>query len=333
AWVATWRGRRREGRRLEVSPGGPRAGARARTSGSRAADRPSSWAVSTSWPSRRSSSTAGRGKSSSAYRSIRAHSTKPSSPASFSRMASSISAGLAAAYSQAASRSAGVRQIGRASCRESGESAEDGGGGTEGGEGDRWRFFFSSRRRHTRFSRDWSSDVCSSDLPPRAAGSLRRRTGASALTPRSLLRRPRSRGWPRRFPPGWRRRTPRRPPGRPGSGRSEERRVGKAARARRTAGAGRREGRGTGGGFFFQAEDGIRDFHVTGVQTCALPIFHRGPREVFVGVQEHPRSLHEAFFAGLVLADGLVDFRRVGGGVLPGGLQVGRGQADRKSVV
>src|SRR5690606_28391003 len=29
--------------------------------------------------------------------------------------------------------------------------------------------------------------------------------------------------------------------------------------------------------FFFQAEDGIRDFHVTGVQTCALPIlkFHR----------------------------------------------------------
>src|SRR6266511_5277542 len=28
-------------------------------------------------------------------------------------------------------------------------------------------FFFSSRRRHTRFSRDWSSDVCSSDLDDR----------------------------------------------------------------------------------------------------------------------------------------------------------------------
>src|SRR5215475_14030703 len=28
--------------------------------------------------------------------------------------------------------------------------------------------------------------------------------------------------------------------------------------------------------FFFQAEDGIRDFHVTGVQTCALPIFADG---------------------------------------------------------
>src|SRR5690606_39894305 len=34
-------------------------------------------------------------------------------------------------------------------------------------------FFFSSRRRHTRFSRDWSSDVCSSDLssqPPATPG-------------------------------------------------------------------------------------------------------------------------------------------------------------------
>src|SRR5207302_2811420 len=28
--------------------------------------------------------------------------------------------------------------------------------------------------------------------------------------------------------------------------------------------------------FFFQAEDGIRDFHVTGVQTCALPILVAG---------------------------------------------------------
>src|SRR5215510_15383795 len=28
----------------------------------------------------------------------------------------------------------------------------------------RYFFFFSSRRRHTRWPRDWSSDVCSSDL-------------------------------------------------------------------------------------------------------------------------------------------------------------------------
>src|SRR5207237_6094833 len=34
-------------------------------------------------------------------------------------------------------------------------------------------FFFSSRRRHTRFKCDWSSDVCSSDLPgARLAGLL-----------------------------------------------------------------------------------------------------------------------------------------------------------------
>src|SRR5699024_11512019 len=30
--------------------------------------------------------------------------------------------------------------------------------------------FFSSRRRHTRSKRDWSSDVCSSDLYGRSAG-------------------------------------------------------------------------------------------------------------------------------------------------------------------
>src|SRR2546422_10459416 len=35
-----------------------------------------------------------------------------------------------------------------------------------------WCFFFSSRRRHTRCSRDWSSDVCSSDLRLMVAGIL-----------------------------------------------------------------------------------------------------------------------------------------------------------------
>src|SRR2546430_13163798 len=29
--------------------------------------------------------------------------------------------------------------------------------------------------------------------------------------------------------------------------------------------------------FFFQAEDGIRDLTVTGVQTCALPIYRQNP--------------------------------------------------------
>src|SRR5258706_11646032 len=41
--------------------------------------------------------------------------------------------------------------------------------------------------------------------------------------------------------------------------------------------------------FFFQAEDGIRDWSVTGVQTCALPILGAGddaeqPRRPFAGI-------------------------------------------------
>src|SRR5690606_40682052 len=35
--------------------------------------------------------------------------------------------------------------------------------------------------------------------------------------------------------------------------------------------------------FFFQAEDGIRAFHVTGVQTCALPIWLGGHRALSFG--------------------------------------------------
>src|SRR3989449_3125811 len=38
-------------------------------------------------------------------------------------------------------------------------------------------FFFSSRRRHTRCSRDWSSDVCSSDLLSASLGERITRTG------------------------------------------------------------------------------------------------------------------------------------------------------------
>src|SRR5439155_9385519 len=37
-------------------------------------------------------------------------------------------------------------------------------------------FFFSSRRRHTRWPRDWSSDVCSSDLRPWSRLGVRRCT-------------------------------------------------------------------------------------------------------------------------------------------------------------
>src|SRR5690606_40202176 len=82
-------------------------------------------------------------------------------------------------------------------------------------------FFFSSRRRHTRFSRDWSSDVCSSDLP--------------TAPPRSNPRRRLDRGLAK---PGSRRRGLDRGGavgrGRDGGSglRSEERRVGKEGRGR-----------------------------------------------------------------------------------------------------
>src|SRR5207253_372632 len=48
-------------------------------------------------------------------------------------------------------------------------------------------FFFSSRRRHTRWPRDWSSDVCSSDLRSGDRGAtdarLRRRRGIPPFPP------------------------------------------------------------------------------------------------------------------------------------------------------
>src|SRR5206468_5854067 len=73
-------------------------------------------------------------------------------------------------------------------------------------------FFFSSRRRHTRSDRDWSSDVCSSDLCPK--------WGPSPPTLRTSGPSP---------SPG----EDRRPSARPShSRRSEERRVGKECRSR-----------------------------------------------------------------------------------------------------
>src|SRR5437870_13765561 len=80
-------------------------------------------------------------------------------------------------------------------------------------------FFFSSRRRHTRWPRDWSSDVCSSDLDlPVTITSSTRRAGlvpagsvrASMVTGRSA--RPNTSACDRT--------------------RSEERRVGKECRTR-----------------------------------------------------------------------------------------------------
>src|SRR5438876_12234861 len=87
-------------------------------------------------------------------------------------------------------------------------------------------FFFSSRRRHTRWTGDWSSDVCSSDLIERLSAFWKRSKAQSrsiALTlPRPMAQQKlmvsSARGWSTCRVTAWER--------------SEERRVGKEWRAR-----------------------------------------------------------------------------------------------------
>src|SRR6266850_3215125 len=53
--------------------------------------------------------------------------------------------------------------------------------------------------------------------------------------------------------------------------------------------------------FFFQAEDGIRDYKVTGVQTCALPIF--GEAVFSTGMSGYQETLTDPSYHGqLVVA-------------------------------
>src|SRR5690606_40493639 len=53
--------------------------------------------------------------------------------------------------------------------------------------------------------------------------------------------------------------------------------------------------------FFFQAEDGIRDFHVTGVQTCALPISRTRPLSGYW----HPRQTQNLYSLSRLRSAGL----------------------------
>src|SRR5256886_4023100 len=96
-------------------------------------------------------------------------------------------------------------------------------------------FFFSSRRRHTRFDCDWSSDVCSSDLG----------TGGGARGDRAGRPRDRAAGAPRVRAGVGGHAQGRGGAGRArGRGRSDQRRVGPGLRSRARARGGGRRGRG-----------------------------------------------------------------------------------------
>src|SRR5690606_40720291 len=66
--------------------------------------------------------------------------------------------------------------------------------------------------------------------------------------------------------------------------------------------------------FFFQAEDGIRDFHVTGVQTCALPIFSVFPisitlSSVSLNIEHLPTGYADKRLAAVFTPDSSRDMR------------------------
>src|SRR5690606_40387368 len=77
--------------------------------------------------------------------------------------------------------------------------------------------------------------------------------------------------------------------------------------------------------FFFQAEDGIRDFHVTGVQTCALPILidadpaARRSRRIVLRPEQPRIAVDEA--DGLALVPHVV---AGGDDIDAGGVEIGR---------
>src|SRR5688572_31078624 len=77
--------------------------------------------------------------------------------------------------------------------------------------------------------------------------------------------------------------------------------------------------------FFFQAEDGIRDLTVTGVQTCALPIF----ATAILTLNFYSLTTRPALGAEYARSSGKVLHVTADGPARETGLRVG----DRKSVV
>src|SRR5256885_4826435 len=77
--------------------------------------------------------------------------------------------------------------------------------------------------------------------------------------------------------------------------------------------------------FFFQAEDGIRDYKVTGVQTCALPICRQGLLLVDSPLDPAVAGiLKEKALSALAGAQGLVVSDYDKGGVSADLLEIGR---------
>src|SRR5258707_2754685 len=83
--------------------------------------------------------------------------------------------------------------------------------------------------------------------------------------------------------------------------------------------------------FFFQAEDGIRDIGVTGVQTCALPISPSlpliGPRQTWgrVAVPTCAIAAHHPCTRSMSLGMSVACCRRGGGPIIAGTMRSGRG--------
>src|SRR2546426_5603382 len=78
--------------------------------------------------------------------------------------------------------------------------------------------------------------------------------------------------------------------------------------------------------FFFQAEDGIRDYKVTGVQTCALPISRRAGavRDPGLGRFALERDVDTAALARQPVEQAPAHLDQVIEGSLPGAVEVRR---------
>src|SRR5699024_12015191 len=63
--------------------------------------------------------------------------------------------------------------------------------------------------------------------------------------------------------------------------------------------------------FFFQAEDGIRDRNVTGVQTCALPIFYQYVNAEHIDIKEKPINTKRNFLIKARFEDSIKDISYV----------------------